>query len=80
VNFDNFIVTRNDCKTTDKLACLQKDTFNPVESTTAIELNKVKTKTTLVPVNSPKTGIQTMGVEYTDKVCLSETSAGCIPV
>jgi|JI10StandDraft_1071094.scaffolds.fasta_scaffold703185_2 hypothetical protein len=79
VNFNNFIVTRNDCKTAAGAICPQKIFFNPLETDSEVEIKK-EGKTNKVNVESDKAGISTNGFDYTDKVCLSATSAGCIPL
>lgn len=46
INFDNIIVTRNDCETKEKGKCRSKESYNPEESDTSVELNMRKKRST----------------------------------
>jgi len=82
LNFDSILLNRNDCEVENGTICNSKETFDPSKSNTSKELFRSKRgkpySSSYVTLNSPEYGIHVTGLPYSDKMCLSPTSEGCV--
>ena len=75
LNFDDLLITNKDCLDTENTACPSKESYDEAESSTAENLGLKRKKQSHVEVKGA--GIDIIGIEYTDKVCLGPTKDGC---
>ena len=78
LNFKGLIVNKNGCRVKNGTVCGSKEVFDPAKSSTEIELNVWRRRSTFKTITNNEYDINVTGIEYTDNVCLGKTPEGCV--